>query len=57
LWSNFKPGTDESVAFDPATRGPTPDKKSKSPTFRACGYKPTGFGALEVEILSDELIG
>ena len=53
--SNFKPGTSESVASEPAVRGPTPDQQSKVPTRRACGYKPTGFGAFEVEMreLSD----
>ena len=48
--SNFNPGTAESVSSEPATLGPTPDKKSKLPTRRACGYNPTGFGALLVEI-------
>ena len=33
--SNSKPGTTESVASEPAVRGPTPDKNNKLPTFRA----------------------
>lgn len=48
--SNFNPGTAESVASEPATRGPTPERKSNSPTRRACGYEPTGLGALSVDI-------
>ena len=49
--------TSRSIVFGQvwAKGGPTPDKKSKFPTRRACGYKPTGFGAFEVEMreLSD----
>lgn len=40
----------------PATRGPTPERKSRFPTFRACGYAPTGFGALDEEIVEELLI-
>jgi hypothetical protein len=54
--SNVKPGTAESVASEPATRGPTPERKSKFPTFRACGYNPTGFGAFVVEILDESVM-
>jgi hypothetical protein len=48
--SNFSPGTAESVSSEPATLGPTPDKNNRFPTRRACGYNPTGLGALFVEI-------
>ncbi len=48
--SNFKPGTPESVSSEPAVQGPTPERNNKFPTFRACGYKPTGLGAFCVEI-------
>jgi hypothetical protein len=30
----------------PRSLGPTPERNSKLPTLRACGYKPTGSGAL-----------
>ena len=53
LWSSFKPGTPLSLASEPAVRGPTPDKKSKLPTLRACGYEPTGFGALAALIFPE----
>src|SRR5690606_21317896 len=29
-------------------RGPIPDRNNKFPALRACGYKPTGFGAFLV---------
>ena len=53
LWSSFKPGTPLSFESEPAVRGPTPDKKSKLPTLRACGYEPTGFGALAALIFPE----
>jgi hypothetical protein len=30
----------------PFALGPTPERKRRSPTLLACGYKPTGSGAL-----------
>jgi hypothetical protein len=43
------------LALEPATLGPTPDRNKRFPTFRACGYNPTGFGAFDVLIFSDIL--
>ena len=41
------PSPPEQPGISPVTglRGPIPDRKSRSPTRRACGYGPTGFGA------------
>jgi hypothetical protein len=41
--SNSTPG----IFLEPFSLGPTPDKKSKFPTLLACGYNPTGSGALD----------
>src|SRR5688500_16592372 len=41
--SNSTPG----IFLVPRSRGPTPDKNKRLPTRRACGYKPTGSGALD----------
>src|SRR4028119_767513 len=41
--SSLTPGISEAALV----RGPTPDKNKRFPTRRACGYKPTGSGALE----------
>src|SRR5690606_33434676 len=35
------------MAFDPRSRGPSPERKSRSPTRRAWGYGPTGSAAFE----------
>src|SRR5688500_15589725 len=35
------------------SRGPMPERNSRSPTRRACGYRPTGFGAASAWIASD----
>ena len=45
--SNVTPG----ISFEPFFLGPTPDRKSKFPTFFACGYAPTGSGALSEFIM------
>lgn len=39
--SSVTPG----ISFDPRLRGPTPERNSRFPTLRACGYEPTGSGA------------
>ena len=40
-WAAKSPG----IASVPGSRGPMPERKSKLPTRRACGYAPTGLGA------------
>ena len=36
----------------PRSRGPIPDRNSRSPTRRACGYGPTGSAARSLRIVS-----
>src|SRR5438876_6180404 len=46
--SSVTPG----ISLLPRTRGPMPEKNSKSPTRFACGNAPTGSGARELSIAS-----
>src|SRR5687767_6170823 len=43
----FSSSSTPGIFLVPRSRGPTPDKNNKLPTRRACGYNPTGSGALD----------
>jgi hypothetical protein len=42
----FSSSSTPGIFFVPLSLGPTPDKNNKLPYCRACGYSPTGSGAL-----------
>jgi hypothetical protein len=41
----------------PALRGPMPERNNKPAALRACGYKPTGYGAVSKKCFSDLNLG